>query len=111
MTTIITKTLKDGRSLEIKKTGKEIGEVAVHVDGEYMLTGHATQAIVKGRPEITHVINGKIALTKTEAEAISNAYAPELAAMISKGRKSDVKEAEYRKNYNRIANAGHDTAK
>jgi len=108
MTTIINKTLKDGRSLEIKKTGKKLGEVAVYVDGEYMLTGHATQAVVIGRPEITHVISGKIALTKTEAEAISNAYAPEMAEMIAQGRKAD---AEYRKSYNRIANAGNDTAK
>jgi predicted nucleic acid-binding Zn finger protein len=105
MTTIITKTAKDGRIIEIKKTGNKIGEVAVYVGGEYLLTGHATQAVVNGRPEITHVINGKIALTKEEVEAISAAYSAEIKQMIEQGRKKDAAEAAYRANYNKIANA------
>jgi predicted nucleic acid-binding Zn finger protein len=106
MTTIITKTAKDGRTIEIKKTGNKLGEVAVYVGGEYLMTGHATKAVVNGRPEITHVINGKIALTKTEAEAISAAYSTEIKQMVEQGRKEDADHAAYIKQYNHIANGG-----
>jgi predicted nucleic acid-binding Zn finger protein len=103
--TIISKTLKDGRTMEIKKTGAALGEVAVYVDGSHLLTGHPVAAIVKGRPEITHVIGGKVALTADERNAISDAYATEIAEMLEEGRKEDETEKAYRDQYNKIANA------
>lgn len=103
--TIISKTLKDGRSMEIKKTGAKIGEVAVYVDGSHLLTGHAVAAVVSGRPEITHVIAGKVALTADEVSAIHNAYAAEINEITEIGRKEDAAEKAYRENYNKIANA------
>lgn len=80
MTTIITKTAKDGRIIEIKKVSydhKSGGTVAAFVGSEQIAYGWPVAAVVKGRPEITHVFGGKIGLSADEVKSLYAAFASE----------------------------------
>lgn len=103
MTKIITKTAKDGRTIEINKISySQNGPViSATINGEVIASGFPLEAIVKGRPEINHVFNGKIPFTDEEMKTIWAAFASdmenELAAI---GRK-----IEWEDNRRKIENA------
>jgi hypothetical protein len=80
--------------------------VECRLNGEYVTTGRPVAAKVKGRPDLTHVIGGKVALTRSEVEIIDEAFAEE------ERREDECLKARYAHQdaQRRIANGGFDRA-
>ncbi len=106
--TILTKTAKDGRQIEIRKVSydRECGAIiAAFIGGDKIASGWPVAAAVNGRPEVTHVFAGKIALTSEEMATINAAFADDRKMEDVAIRAEIAAEDSYKAKYNKIANA------
>jgi hypothetical protein len=108
MKAILTKETAKGTLTILKHsyTLKAGAMVECRLNGEYVTTGSPVAAKVKGRPDLTHVIGGKVALTRAEVDIIEAAFDEE-----SRNEDECLKARYAHKDaQRRIANDGFDRA-
>lgn len=115
MTTLITRKTSSGKDMTISLDDKN--NVTVTIDGAVALTTsykNIDSATVKGQPQITHILGGKLGLLKGECALIVNAVDKNNAEKRMENKEYAALQAEYSAekakvaSYNRINNEGKD---